>query len=72
MVCCCRQGSGSVGYLQTGLTDIRLGTVLGALAGLGVVAGAVVATRIQADGLRRIIAVACIAAGIFLIVRAAL
>ncbi|SEE78819.1 sulfite exporter TauE/SafE family protein [Ruania alba] len=64
--------AGSVGYLQTGLTDIRLGTVLGALAGLGVVAGAVVATRIQADGLRRIIAVACIGAGIFLVVRAAI
>jgi len=63
--------AGSAGYLQTGLVDIRLGTVLGCLAALGVVAGAVVATRIQAEGLRRIVAVACIAAGVFLLVRAA-
>jgi uncharacterized membrane protein YfcA len=38
---------GSVGYLQTGLIDIPLGTVLGCSAALGVVAGAVVATRID-------------------------
>ncbi len=62
--------AGSAGYLQTGLVDIRLGTVLGCLAALGVAAGAVVATRIPADGLRRIVAVACIAAGVFLVVRA--
>ena len=63
--------AGSAGYLQTGLVDLRLGTMLGCLAALGVVAGAVVATRIQAEGLRRIVAVACIAAGVFLLVRAA-
>ena len=63
--------AGSVGYLQTGLVDVRLGTVLGCLAALGVVAGAVVATRIPAEGLRRIVAVACIAAGVFLVVRTA-
>lgn len=63
--------AGSVGYLQTGLVDIRLGTVLGCLAALGVVAGAVVATRIPAEGLRRIVALACIAAGLFLVLRAA-
>lgn len=63
--------AGSVGYLQTGLVDIRLGTALGCLAALGVVAGAVVATRIPAEGLRRIVALACIAAGVFLVVRAA-
>ena len=62
--------AGSVGYLQTGLVDLRLGAVLGCLAALGVVAGAVVATRIPAEGLRRIVAVACIAAGVFLVVRA--
>ena len=62
--------AGSVGYLQTGLVDIRLGTVLGCLAALGVAAGAVVATRIPAEGLRRIVGVACIAAGVFLVVRA--
>jgi uncharacterized membrane protein YfcA len=63
--------AGSVGYLQTGLVDIRLGTALGCLAALGVVAGAVVATRLPAEGLRRIVALACIAAGVFLVVRAA-
>ena len=63
--------AGSVGYLQTGLVDVRLGTTLGFLAALGVVAGAVVATRIPAEGLRRIVALACIAAGVFLVVRAA-
>jgi uncharacterized protein len=62
--------AGSAGYLQTGLVDIRVGTVLGCLAALGVAAGAVVATRIPAEGLRRIVAVACIAAGVFLVVRA--
>ena len=64
--------SGSVGYLQTGLVDVRVGTVLGVLAAFGVVVGAVVATRIHAEGLRRIVALACIAAGVFLVVRAAL
>jgi len=63
--------AGSVGYLQTGLVDIRLGTALGCLAALGVVAGAVVATRIPVEGLRRIVALACITAGVFLVVRAA-
>lgn len=64
--------SGSVGYLQTGLVDVRLGTALGGLAALGAVVGAVVATRIHAEGLRRIVALACIAAGVFLVVRVAL
>lgn len=63
--------AGSVGYLQTGLVDVRLGTALGCLAALGVVAGAVVATCIPAEGLRRIVALACIAAGVFLVLRAA-
>lgn len=62
--------AGSIGYLQTGLVDIGLGTTLGVLAALGVAAGAAVATRIRAEGLRRIVAVACIAAGGFLVVRA--
>lgn len=62
--------AGSAGYLQTGLIDLRLGTVLGCFAALGVVAGAVVATRINAEGLRRIVATACLAAGVFLVVRA--
>ena len=62
--------AGTAGYLQTGLVDVRLGVVLGGIAALGTVAGAVVATRIPAEGLRRIVALACIAAGVFLVVRA--
>lgn len=62
--------AGSVGYLQTSLIDLRLGTMLGCLAAFGVVAGALVATRVPADGLRRIVAVACLAAGVFLLLRA--
>ena len=49
---------------------LSLGTALGCFAALGVVAGAVVATRINAEGLRRIVAMACLAAGVFLVVRA--
>ena len=62
--------AGSLGYLQTGLIDLRLGTALGCFAAFGVVAGAVVAMRINAEGLRRIVAMACLAAGVFLVVRA--
>ncbi len=64
--------SGSVGYFQTGLVDLRLGTTLGGFAALGVVAGAIMATRIHAEGLRRIVSLACIAAGVFLVVRVVL
>lgn len=63
--------SGSIGYLQTGLTDVRLGTVLGVIAGAGVVVGALVATRVHAERLRTIVALACLAAGAFLVVRTA-
>lgn len=61
--------AGSVGYLQTGLVDTRLSTALGSLAALGVVAGALVATRIPAGRLRRIVGVVCIGAGLFLALR---
>lgn len=61
--------SGSVGYLQAGLVDVRLGTALGLVAAAGTVAGAVVATRLRAEGLRRVVASACIVAGVFLLVR---
>lgn len=37
--------AGSVGYLQTGLVDVRLGTLLGLVAALGAVGGAMVAPR---------------------------
>lgn len=61
--------AGSLGYLQTGLINVRLGMLLGCLAALGVVVGAMVATRIDANGLRRIVAVACIVAGVSIAVR---
>ncbi len=61
--------SGSLGYLEAGLTDVRLGTVLGIVAAVGTALGAVVATRIQVELLRRIVALACIAAGALLVVR---
>ncbi|HEX6247371.1 MAG TPA: sulfite exporter TauE/SafE family protein [Nocardioidaceae bacterium] len=61
--------SGSVGYLQAGLVDVRLGSVLGLTAALGTLGGAVVATRLHADGLRTIVAGACIVAGVFLLLR---
>ena len=62
--------AGSLGYLPTGQVDVRLGTALGCLGAVGVVAGAVLATRIPAETLRRVVALACLAAGVFLMVRA--
>ena len=61
--------AGTVGYLGAGLTDVRLGTALGLLAGAGAVAGATLATRVRAERLRGIVAWACIAAGALLLVR---
>jgi uncharacterized membrane protein YfcA len=61
--------SGSVGYLQAGLTDISLGTVLGIGAAVGTVAGALIATRLQAERLRQIVALACITTGVLLAIR---
>lgn len=61
--------AGTIGYLGAGLTDVRLGTILGILAGAGAVAGAALATRIQAERLRTIVALACIAAGALLLGR---
>jgi uncharacterized protein len=59
----------SVGYLQAGATDVPLGTLLGLLAGAGTVAGALVAARMHPDRLRQVVALACTAAGAFLVVR---
>ena len=64
--------AGTVGYLDAGLTDVRLGTVLGLLAGAGAAVGALLATRVHAERLRTIVATACIAAGLLLLVRLAL
>lgn len=64
--------AGSVGYLQAGLTDISLGTLLGLGAAVGTVAGAAIAGRLHAERLRLVVALACITAGVVLAVRTAL
>jgi uncharacterized membrane protein YfcA len=61
--------SGSVGYLQAGLTDISLGTLLGIGAAAGTITGALIATRLHPERLRQVVALACITAGAFLVVR---
>ena len=61
--------SGSIGYVQAGLTDIGLGTVLGIGAAFGTVAGALVATRLHPERLRDVVALACLTAGVVLAVR---
>lgn len=61
--------SGSVGYLQTGLVDVRLGTVLGLVCAVGTVGGALAARRVAAQALRQVVAGACLVAGALLLVR---
>lgn len=61
----------SLGYAQAGLTDVRLGSVLGVLAAAGTLVGALCAPRLNADRLRQLVAVACVGVGLFLLVRAA-
>ena len=61
--------SGSIGYVQAGLTDIGLGTVLGIGAAVGAVSGALVATRLHPERLRDVVALACLTAGVVLAVR---
>lgn len=61
--------SGSVGFLQAGLTDISLGTLLGVGAAVGTVVGALVAGRLHAERLRLIVALACVTAGVVVAVR---
>jgi uncharacterized protein len=62
--------SGSAGYVSAGLADLWLGSLLGVVAAAGVVVGAMVATRIRAERLRTVVALACVAAGALLSVRA--
>ena len=59
----------SAGYLHAGVTDVRLGSLLGALAAAGTVVGAVVATRMRPARLGQVVALACTGAGGFLLVR---
>lgn len=64
--------AGSVGYLQAGLTDIGLGTLLGSGAAVGTLAGALLASRLHAERLRLVVALACVTAGVVLAVRTVL
>lgn len=59
-------GVASVGYLATGAVLIGIGTVLGIAAGAGVLIGAAVAKRVGAEVLRRIVGIACCAAGLLI------
>lgn len=63
--------AGTAGYLDAGLVDVRLGTTLGLLAGAGALLGATLATRVPASRLRTVVAAACIAAGLLLLLRLA-
>jgi uncharacterized protein len=62
--------SGSAGYVGAGLTDVWLGSLLGVVAAAGVVTGAALATRVRAEQLRTLVALACVIAGGLLTVRA--
>lgn len=59
----------SVGFLWTGGVDLRLGTVLGLVAAVGVLAGSAVAGRAGVDHLRVAIGMACCIAGVLLVGR---
>lgn len=59
----------SAGYLQAGVTDVRLGSLLGVLAAGGTVVGALLATRMRPARLGQVVALACTVAGGFLLVR---
>jgi uncharacterized protein len=63
--------SASLGYLQAGVTDVALGTLLGGVAAAGAVLGAAVAARVHGQRLRQIVSLVCVASGLFLLVRTA-
>jgi uncharacterized membrane protein YfcA len=59
----------SVGFFLYGKTDFRLGALLGIVQAIAVVVGAQIAHKVSAGRLRRIVAMALVAAGLFMIVR---
>jgi len=59
----------SATYLNAGLTDTGLGTVLGLAAATGTLIGAALAPRLHPDLLRRAVALACVTAGVLLLLR---
>jgi uncharacterized protein len=65
-------GMASVGYLAAGDVHVGLGTALGVAAAAGVLAGEVVARRAAPSQLRVAVALACIGAGLLLVLRTAI
>lgn len=59
----------SAGYLMAGAADLRVGTLLGTVAAGGALIGVRFAIRVSADRLRGIVALICVAAGAFLVLR---
>lgn len=59
----------SIGFWQLGQVDVRLGTLLGLAAGAGAAAGAVLATRVDAERLRAVVGGACLVAGVCTLAR---
>jgi uncharacterized membrane protein YfcA len=65
-------GFGTLGFLISGEVDLLAGLGLGLLAALGVLVGARIAHAARGSTLRRVVAVACMAAGIAIALDAAL
>lgn len=59
----------SVGFSLFGRIDLALGVLLGLFLAIGVAVGAQIAHKVSADQLRRIVAVALVAVGFFMIVQ---
>jgi uncharacterized membrane protein YfcA len=59
----------SVGFFLYGEIDFELGALLGIIQAIAVLIGAQIAHRVSAERLRQIVAIALVAAGLFLIVR---
>jgi uncharacterized membrane protein YfcA len=59
----------SAAYLHAGLTETGLGTVLGLAAASGTLIGAVLAPRLHPDWMRRAVGLACVTAGLLLLLR---
>jgi uncharacterized protein len=64
-------GVASAGYLAAGDVHLGLGTALGLAAAAGVLVGEAAARRAAPDQLRRAVALACIGAGLLLVLRIA-
>ena len=60
----------SLGFYLFGEIDFKLGALLGMILAMGVVVGAEIAHRVSAERLRQIVAIALVAAGLLMIVRA--